>query len=144
MNEPLEPDRPSRIVLREHGGPPPGYCWTVDLMGPASADARKVLTTDQYNQIASQFTLLAANDEATRHELLDIRPIENYHELRDKGGIFGRTNVRVFYFAIKDPRIIVILGVVKKENDGPTQMHTKFTMRKRRRDYLKAIGLECD
>ena len=69
---------------------------------------------------------------------IDIRPVEDYYELRDKGGILRRLNVRVFFFVHKPTRTIVALGTIKKENNGQTPIGDKVTMRRRKRLYLES------
>jgi hypothetical protein len=80
---------------------------------------------------------LARQDDLTHGDTIDIRPVEDFFEIRDKGGILRKLNVRVFYFVYKPTRTMVILGTIKKENDGPTAVGDKFTMRRRRRLYLE-------
>lgn len=65
-----------------------------------------------------------------------VRAIEDFHELRDKGGILGGMNVRVFFYLDKDHDAIVILGAIKKQNDGPTPVGDKKRMARRKRLYL--------
>ena len=66
----------------------------------------------------------------------DVRPIEGFHELRDKGGILGNLNVRVFFTLQKSESALVVLGVIKKQNDGPTPAGDKIRMRRRMRKYV--------
>ncbi len=62
---------------------------------------------------------------------------EDYFEIRDKGGILHKINVRLFFFVHKPTRHIVVLGAIKKENNGPTPIGDRLTMRRRRRLYLE-------
>ena len=78
-------------------------------------------------------------EDPTHSQTIDIRPVEDFYELRDKGGILGRLNVRVFYLVHKTPHLIVILGVIKKENNGPTPTVDKVRMRRRQRHYLESL-----
>jgi len=66
---------------------------------------------------------------------VDVDQIEDFHELREKGGILGNKNVRIFFGINKGDRTILILGGFKKENNGPTPGGVKITMRRRWRKY---------
>lgn len=59
-------------------------------------------------------------------------------ELRDKGGILGKINVRVFDFVSRSNRAIVILGTFSKQNDGPTPPGDLWRIKKRMKRYLEA------
>jgi hypothetical protein len=78
---------------------------------------------------------LAKHRDPTHSESLSLDKIEDFFELREKGGVLGRLNVRVFFGVDKDNRAIVILGVLKKENNGATPVGDKITMRRRWRKY---------
>ncbi|WP_246196279.1 hypothetical protein [Aquisphaera giovannonii] len=114
------------------------------ILDRAIDDAREFLSADQYAHLALQFKEMAREEEPTRCETVDIRPIEDYHELRDKGGILGRINVRVFFFVQHPARSIVVLGAVKKENEGQTPTAVKVLMRYRMRSYLATFDRAPD
>ncbi len=97
-----------------------------------------ILNKDQYNHMAEQVRELARQDDPSHSVTIDVRPIEEFFEIRDKGGILHNINVRVFYFIYKKKRNIVILGTIKKENNGPTPVGDRITMRRRMRLYLEA------
>jgi len=133
-----EPQRKAvKVGVQEGGGPPPGYQWNVEILNSAFDEAMTFLDGDQYDHLARQVRELARQEDPTHSQTIDVRPIEDFHELRDKGGILQRINVRVFYFVHKPARIVVILGAIKKENNGPTPMGDKITMRRRKRLYLE-------
>jgi hypothetical protein len=120
------------------GGPPPGYQWNAQILDRAFDDAMSFLNEDQYSHLANQVRELARQEDPTHSLTIDLRPIEDYYEIRDKGGVLRNLNVRVFYFINKDLREIVILGVIKKENNGPTPLVDRITMRRRKRLYLES------
>lgn len=130
--------KPVKIGVKEGGGPPPGYQWNVEILEQAFAEAMGFLNADQYSHLASQFRELAGQDEPSQSQTVDVRPIEDFYELRDKGGILRRMNTRIFFFIHKKMRTIIILGAIKKENDGATPTGDKITMRRRKRLYLQA------
>jgi hypothetical protein len=66
-----------------------------------------------------------------------IDQIEDFHQLRDKGGILGKLNVRVFFYLDHRRRALVVLGAIKKQNDGPTPKGDPMRMSRRLRRYLR-------
>jgi len=127
----------SKIGVRRGGGPPPGYEWNVELLLQVRGEARGFLNEDQYAYLSRQVRELARHGDPTHSETLDIRPVGDLHELRQKGGILGKLNVRVFYLVSRSNRTIVILGAFPKQNDGPTPPGDLWRMRTRARDYLE-------
>jgi hypothetical protein len=122
------------------GGPPPGYLWNVEIFDQAHAEAIGFLREHQYEHLANQFRELARQNDPTHSDTIDVRQIEEFHELRDKGGLLTNLNVRVFFFVHKPTRAIVVLGTIKKENNGPTPVGDRLRMRRRMRLYLE----NCD
>jgi len=131
--------KPIKIGVRRSGGPPPGYRWTVEIVSQSFEEAMSFLNEEQYQHLAQQVRELALQDDPTHSQTIDIRPIEDFHEIRDKGGILQRINCRVFYFVRKESKTIVVIGTIKKENNGPTPMGDKIRMRRRMRQYLESF-----
>jgi hypothetical protein len=125
-----------KLGVERGGGPPPGYRWNVFLPSPAFEDARKFLNDDQYQHLAMQVKELARQVDPTHPLGLDVDAIENFHELRDKGGVLGGMNVRVFFYVDKSRKAVVILGAIRKQNDGPTPKGDRSRMARRLRTYL--------
>ena len=134
---PTSPRKPIKVGVKEGAGPPPGYRWSVDVLDRAHDDAMEFLTDDQYAHMASQVREIAREPEPTRSATVDVRAIEDFFEIRDKGGILGKLNVRVFFFVHKPRRTIVVLGAIKKENDGQTSVGDKIRIRRRKRLYIE-------
>lgn len=132
----------TKIGVRQGGGPHPGYSWSVQILQRAFDEAMGFLNSDQYDHLARQVKELAREDEPSQCPTVDVRPIESYYELRDKGGVLGKINARVFFFLNSLTRTIVILGAVKKESDGPTPIGDKITMRRRMRLHLEQQNTE--
>ena len=136
--------RPSRksIKIGVHlgGGPPPGYRWQVLVLDQAYDEANDFLSPDQYEHMARQIRDLAGEVDPSHSETVDVRAFadEGFYEVRDKGGILTRINVRIFFLLDRDPPSIVVLGAIKKENNGPTPTGDRLTMRRRKRLYLDA------
>ncbi|MGL4462288.1 MAG: hypothetical protein ACRDD1_17925 [Planctomycetia bacterium] len=135
-----EPQRKAvKVGVQKGGGPPPGYRWSIQILDRAFDEAMSILDADQYDHIARQFRELASQEDVTHSDTVDVRPIEDFHELRDKGGVLKRLNVRVFFFVHKPTGAIVVLGAIKKENDGATPIGDKVTMRRRKRLFLESV-----
>jgi len=127
--------RTVKTAAKEGGGPPPGYRWSIQIFDSAYDEGESLLTKDQMLHIRQQLRDLARHDEPSRSNTLSIDKIEDFYELREKGGILGKMNVRVFFGVNNSEREIVVLGVVKKENNGPTPIGDKVRMRYRWRKY---------
>ncbi len=124
-----------KIGVEAGGGPPPGYCWGVYILDCAFDEAMGFLSADQYQHVAMQFKELARETDPTHPKSASVDAVEDFHELRDKGGILGGMNVRVFFDVDKSKQVLVILGAIKKQNDGPTPMGDKRRMARRKRKY---------
>jgi len=123
-----------KIGVKEGAGPPPGYRWTALILDLAFTES-KFLSSAQYHHIVLQIKELAQHDDPTHSETVDVKKVETFYELRDKGGVLGGLNVRVFFGVDSDERSIVVLGVIKKQNNGPTPQADKIRMRRRWRKY---------
>lgn len=129
------PDRRLQVGVREGGGEPPGYCWSVGILDCVFDEAMKFLSEPQYKHLAMQVKELAGQEDASHSSVIDIRPVEEFYEIRDKGGILGGLNVRVFYGIDKARKCLLILGAITKQNNGPTPKGDKVRMRLRWRKY---------
>ena len=131
--------KPVKTGVRRGGGRPPGYQWGLQILDLSTQEARDFLSDAQYAHVAHQFRQLCREDEPTTSDLVDVRPIADFHELRDKGGPLGRINVRVFFFVHHEPRNLVNLGTINKKNDGPTPLGDIRRMARRKRLYLETL-----
>jgi hypothetical protein len=127
-----------KVGVHAGGGPPPGYLWNVAIAEFAYDEAMKFLDEDQYSHLAGLFQELARHEDPTHSLILSVEAIEDFHELRDKGGVLRNLNVRVFYYVDKraGSRTIVVLGAIVKQNNGPTPQAVKVRIRRRVRTYL--------
>lgn len=84
-----------------------------------------------------QMQELARQEDPTHSVVVSVRDMrpEEFYELRDKGGVLGSLNVRIFYGVDKHQRAIVALGGIKKQNDGPTPRGDVIRIRRRWRKY---------
>lgn len=123
-----------KVGVREGSGDP-AYRWSVWIVDVALDEAKALLTRDQYDAVALQVKTLARQDDPTHSQTVDVRAIEDYHEIRTKGGVLRKLNVRVFYAIDKEHRGIIVLGVINKKNDGQTPQAVKLRIRRRLRMY---------
>jgi hypothetical protein len=130
-------NKPIKIGVREGEGRPPGYQWSVWILDLAFDEVMDFLKREQYQHMALQVQELAQQDDPTHSSVVSVRGMsgEDFYELRDKGGVLGGMNVRVFYGVDKELRAIVVLGGIKKQNDGPTPQGDVIRMRRRWRKY---------
>jgi len=110
--------------------------WNVIILDLAFQDGMRFLSEAQYQHVAEQVRELAREIDPTHPITQRVAAIEDFFELKEKGGPLGKINVRVF-FVVDKPRVaIVILGAIFKQNDGPTPFGDKKRMQRRKRKYL--------
>ncbi|MDZ4821673.1 MAG: hypothetical protein SGJ20_22160 [Planctomycetota bacterium] len=123
-----------KVGVQEGSGAPP-YQWTVLILDFAFDEVRRFLNDSQYQHLAMQVKELARENDPTHPLTVDVKKIEDFYEIRDKGGVLGKLNVRIFFGVDGSARSIVVLGGIKKENNGPTPEGTKIAIRRRWRKY---------
>lgn len=129
---------PIKTGVVQGGGPPPGYLWNVGILGFAFDEADEFLTLSAYRHLADQVKDLASLEEPTNDPpTVDVRRLvnESFRELRDRGGPLGKLNVRLFFGVDHASRALIELGVVTKQNNGPTPRGDLVRMRNRWRKY---------
>ena len=60
---------------------------------------------------------------------MDVRPIEGFYELRDKGGVLGNINLRVYFAVVHEERLLLVLGCYMKEDEGRAPGYIKVRMK---------------
>ena len=126
-----------KVGLNAGGGMEPGYSWSVWVLDAAYRDIRKRFSQEQYLHLVDQMKVLAQEAQPSHSVMLSIDQIEDFHELREIGGLMGNCNARIF-FAIDGPeKAIVVLGGICKQNSGPTPLGDKVTCRNRYRKYRR-------
>ncbi len=124
-----------KVGAKKGKGEPP-FLWNVGILDIAYSEAREFLTESQHKHLRIQVQELARSVEPSLSETVDVRPIESFYELRDKGGVLGNVNVRLFFGVEKNGvKAVIVLGVINKKNDGKTPQGTKILMRRRLRDF---------
>jgi hypothetical protein len=125
-----------KVGVEEGSGPPPGYRWTVLILDIAFEEAMNFLNEGQYQHMAMQVKDLARDVDPTHSRTASVDAVGDFHELRDKGGVLGGMNVRVFFYLDKSKTALVVLGAIKKQNDGPTPIGDRKRIDRRLRKYI--------
>ncbi len=122
--------------LKLGGGPPPGFASNVEIFDVAFEEAMGILDESQYAHVADQVRALASEPDPTRAQTVRVEAVEDFYELKEKGGPLGKINLRVFFGVVnRKGRTIVILGVIKKENEDQTPPAVKRLMTRRLAKY---------
>ena len=127
--------KPIKTGLLRGDGPPPGYIWNVLIFDLAFREAMSFLTEDQYQHLKMQFKELASENDPSHSQTCDVENIEDFHELRDKGGVLGKINVRVYFGLEHNKNNLIVLGCIKKESEGKTPTGDRIRMQRRWRKY---------
>jgi hypothetical protein len=111
--------------------------WKVVVLEVAKNEGKRILDTCQYQHIVEVIKRL--KDFGNYEELsdLDIEPISDFWELREKGGPLRKINLRVYFAILKDDKILVILKAYKKEEDGQTPQHVIVSIQHRLNEYKR-------
>jgi len=113
---------------------PPGEqtpLWNLGYLDAAEKDARKFLSDDQYSYVVELFDQLACEQNPRLSNTQDVRPIDQFFELRDKGGILGKINLRVYFGVFDDEKLLIALGCRKKEEEHQVPSFVIAKMRNR-------------
>lgn len=124
-------------VLKEGSGPPPGYCWSVEVLEAAVREEEDLLEPPERAHIRHCLKDLAMTSNPSHCKTQSIKPVEDYHELREKSAAVRGRNIRVFFGIDKARRTLVVLGIIDKKNDGATPVDIKARMRFRWRRYRR-------
>lgn len=138
-HSPLQP-KPLKVGVWARNGGVPDFKRMVIVHDLSHREAMGFLSEAQRRHLALQVQELATEDDPTHSDTVDVRKIEDFYEIRDRGGVLGGLSVRVFFGVDdrnKDNKRIVVLGTIKKQNNGPTPTGDKLRMRRRWRKYLK-------
>lgn len=124
-----------KIGVRHGGGSEPVYQWDVGILDFGFDEVSKILTREQYDHVAMQVKELARERDPTHPATVSVDAIQDFFELRDKGGVLGNKNIRIFFGVDKGRHAIIILGGISKQNNGPTPGGTRVVMSRRWRKY---------
>lgn len=93
------------------------------------------LSEAQYGHVIDLMQALAAEPDPRRPKSLTVARIDDFYELKDKGGILGKINLRVFFIVEERDRVVLVLGAIKKEAEDQTPEWAKIRIRSRIRRY---------
>ena len=131
--------RKSKLVkraLHRGGGPSPGYRWGVLVFREAYAESKQICSKIQRDHLRDVVKILASEKDPTHSVMVDVEKVEDFYEIRDKGGTLGQLNIRLFFHLDKKNKEIVIVRTIHKQNNGPTPKADKILIAYRIRKYL--------
>ncbi|MFN0131215.1 MAG: hypothetical protein ACKVW3_01580 [Phycisphaerales bacterium] len=114
-----------------------GYLWSVFYLTAARDEAMAFLTEEQYAHVTDLMRALAAEADPRRPKTVDVEAVEDWHELKDKGAILGRINLRVYFTVENSRKALLVLGAIKKEADGKMPEWAKIRIRNRLRRFRR-------
>ena len=115
--------------------------YRVGYLEKAKREGKKLLSAIQYAYAVRQAARLRDWDDKEEMSLLRIEPVESFYELKLKGNVLGRTNIRVFFAVFGDPIYrAVVLGVYQKDEEGDLPSHIVISMRNRKREVEGTVA----
>jgi len=111
------------------------FLWNAWILTCSQDEATRFLSNAQYEHLAQQVQTLAEEISPSHSQTCRVDAIEDFFELRDWGGVLHPFNVRVFFGIDRNRTAIVVLGVLQKQNNGPTPVGDRLRMRRRWRKY---------
>jgi hypothetical protein len=99
-------------------------------------EAREFMTMGQYVHVMDFVKQLVGFGTQTFDRTMRIEQLEEFWELKEKGSVLGRLNVRIYFAYVKVHNRIVLLSAYKKEDDGATPRHIILRLKNRLRMYL--------
>jgi hypothetical protein len=106
----------------------------------AREEARRFLNEDQYAHVVGLFAELPLERDPGRSLTCDVESIDQFFELRDKGGVLGKINFRAYFSLHRRSRTICVLACVKKEQEGRTPNYVVKRVRNRLRMAASEYG----
>jgi hypothetical protein len=115
----------------------PRQSWqTVIVPEVVRREAREFLSIGQYVHVTDFVKQLVGFGTQRYDKTMKIAPIEGFWELKEKGGLLGRINVRVYFAFLKDVNQIAILHAYKTEDDSQVHPSVLSLVRHRLRRFL--------
>ena len=118
-----------------------GDGWDIYVLKAAKNEGHKILNDTQYEHIVGVLKRLTAWENKQEIADLKIERIESFYELKDKGGVLGRLNLRVYFAALPENKDIIVLKTYKKEEDGACPRYIVINVEDRLENFL-AGGLQ--
>ena len=106
------------------------------VLGIAAKEGWDELTPGQYLHLKDLLKQLVGFGRQDYESQLKIVPFGDFWELKAKGGILGRKNMRVYFRFQSAANEVVVLHTYKKEDDGQAPRHIQIRVKNRWRRYL--------
>ena len=116
--------------------------WDVHVLKAARLEGRKILTDVQYDHVVEVLKRLTDWEDKAEISDLRIEKIESFYELKDKGGVLGRLNLRVYFAALPENKDIIVLKTYKKEEDGACPRYITINVESRLDEFLSGNSSE--
>ena len=107
----------------------------VVILNAAKREGHKILRDFQYEYVRAIVKRLEGFGH--EHELSDLRiePIEDFWELKEKGGVLGKINLRIYFGTVPEDNEVVVAMAYKKEDDGRVPRHIVIAVQNRLEEY---------
>lgn len=107
----------------------------VVVIPPVVKEGHDELTPGQYLHVKDQVKQLVGFGARRFDSELRIEPFEEFWELKDKGGVLGSKNIRVYFAFEQKVNDIVVLKLDKKEQQNMARPALKYILKNRLRLY---------
>ena len=110
--------------------------WKLSHVAVAAKEGGRFLDETQYAHAVDLCVQLAEEQDPRRPLTLDVDKIEEFYELKDKGGVLGKINLRIYFAVFDESKEVVVLGCWNKNVEGKVPTYIKTRMRNRLRFVL--------
>lgn len=110
---------------------------TVVVLNIAAKEGGDELTPGQYLHVKDLVKQLVGFGRQEYESQLRIEKFGDFWELKEKGGVLGKKNIRVYFKDNIAENEIVVLSTYKKEDDGQAPDHIRIRLKNRWNRYLK-------
>ena len=111
--------------------------WKLSHVAVVAKESHRFLDPNQYAHAVDLCVQLAEERDPRRPPTLDVEKIEEFYELKDKGGLLGKINLRIYFAVFDDTKEIMVLGCWNKKVEGRVPAYIKTKMRARLRLVLE-------
>ena len=108
------------------------------VLAVAKREGRSSLSPGQYLHLKDIIKRLVHFNRPKEIADLRIEPVEDFFELKEKGSVLGRINVRVYFGFFPNLGEVVVVKTYKKEEDGKTPRHVVINVQARLRGCHKS------
>jgi len=128
-------DAPTEGGSDSRAGKPENAKWVVVVLGAAKREGHKILNDVRYDHVMSIVKRLVDFGNLDEVGDLDIEPIGSFYELKEKGGILGKINLRIYFGTFPDVRELVVAKTYKKEEENALSRHVIVLVENRLEAY---------